>query len=534
MYFYMQKIMIRSLLTFLIHAMFILPLFAQTAQFASGVVYHDLNRNGYREKMEPGITNVAVSNGKEVVLTDSQGAYKIGIHDDTAIFVIKPGNYEYPLDERNFPKFYYLHKPGGSPQLKYAGVQPTGALPASLDFALVDGSDSDEFSMLVLSDPQTYSVEEIEFYCKSAVEELKMLNGHAFGITLGDIVGDHPDFFEGINQATSQIGIPWFHSIGNHDENYDAREIRFADESFERHYGPSTYSFNQGKVHIIVLDDVIYPNNLTKSWYAGGLTEDQFSFVENDLRFVPKDHLVLLMMHIPFYNGGDLGENFLVEHRARLFELLADRPFTLSVSGHMHAQLHYFFDASHGWQQEKPHHHYTVGTTSGDWWSGELRKNGVPETTMYDGTPQGYNILRFNGNQYTYDYRVFGESEDYKMRVYGPKVVPFKKHYRGEFYVNFFQGSKNDVAEYSVNDGEWKKMRYVIDYDPYMCAIRQKWDASEELLSGVHPSNPVMCHHLWKARVPTDVLLGENVIRIRIKDMQGREFEDTYLYKAVE
>lgn len=522
------------LLTFGICTLFILSSFAQTPQFATGIVYHDLNNNGVRDKKEPGIVNVAVSNGEDVVLTDAKGAYRIETGDDTAIFVIKPGNYQYRVGKNNLPEFYFLHKPAGSPKLEYAGVDPTGPLPESLDFGLVEGNIGDEFSIVVLSDPQTYSNEEIDFYRKSAVEELKHLGGPVFGFTLGDIVGDHPDLFEGINQATAEIGIPWFHVIGNHDENYDAKEFRYADESFERHYGPATYAFNHGKVHFIVIDDVIYPNHLTKSWYTGGLSEEQFSFIENSLQYVPKDHLVVLLMHIPFYNGGDLGENFLVDHRNRLFSLLADRPYTLSLSGHMHTQLHYFFDGTAGWQQEKPHHHYTVGTTSGDWWSGELRENGVPETTMYDGTPQGYNILTFKGNQYTFDYKVIGASKDIKMRIYGPKVVPFKKHYRGEFYVNFFQGSRNDVAEYSVNDGEWKKMRYVIDYDPSMCAIRQKWDASEELLSGSRPSNPVMCHHLWKARVPTDVLLGENVIRIRIKDMQGREYEDTYLYRAVE
>ncbi len=524
----------KFLLTFLLPTLFILSSFAQTAQFATGIVYHDLNRNGVRDKKEPGIPNVAVSNGKDVVLTDSKGAYRIETGDDTAIFVIKPGNYQYPLDERNFPEFYYIHKPNGSPQLKYTGVQPTGALPATLDFALVAGSDSDEFSMIILSDPQPYSEDEIQYYLLSAVEELKSVQGHVFGITMGDIVGDRLDFFEQINVATSQIGLPWFHVIGNHDENLDAKDKRFADETYERVYGPATYAFNQGKVHFIVLDNIIYPNDLTKSWYTGGLTEDQFSFIENSLRYVPKDHLVVLFMHIPFYNGGDLGENFYVEHRNRLFSLLADRPYNFSLSGHMHSQLHYFFDETTGWQQEKPHHHYTVGTTSGDWWSGELMENGVPEATMYDGTPQGYNILTFKGNQYTFDYKVIGEPADFRMRIYGPKVVPLKAYFRGEFYVNFFQGGKNDVVEYKVNDGDWKKMRYVIDYDPYMCAIRQKWDASEQLLSGSRPSNPVMCHHLWKARVPTDVLPGENVIIVRVRDIQGNEFFETYQYRAVE
>ena len=34
-----------------------------------------------------------------------------------------------PLSEHNLPRFYYVHKPHGSPTLKHPGVAPTGPWP---------------------------------------------------------------------------------------------------------------------------------------------------------------------------------------------------------------------------------------------------------------------------------------------------------------------------------------------------------------------------------------------------------------------
>ena len=503
-------------------------------QHVSGFIFHDLNANGIHDEGEPGIAGVAVSNGSDVVLTNQNGHYALDISDDATIFVIKPGNYNYPVNDLNLPQFYYNHKPKGSPDLKYTGVDPTGPLPESVDFGLLSGSDSDEFSMLVFSDPQSYTEEQISYYDRSIVEELAGVQGHSFGITLGDIVGDNLDFFESTNRATAQIGLPWFHVFGNHDMNFDAGIQQHADETFERVYGPATYAFNHGKVHFIILDDVIYPNDIDDRFYVGGLREEHFRFIENSLRFVPKENLVVLAMHIPLFNEAPWGETFLNSHRERLFNLLRNHPFTLSLSGHTHIQRHYYFDKEDGWNNADPHHHYNVGTSSGDWWSGEYRDNGTPDATMRDGTPQGYNILRFKGNTYAYDYKVVGEHEDFKMLIYGPKAVPLNQRFRGEFYVNFFQGSENDTVEFSVNGGEWRTMRYAVEQDPHVSAMRYRWDHAETLPKGTRPSNPVNCYHLWKARVPTNVPAGENTIHVRVKDKLGRVYESSWKFEAVE
>ena len=82
---------------------------------AKGAVYHDINGNNTMDNNEPGIPNVYVSNGVEIVKTDKNGKYSIPVSEDAIIFVIKPRDWMTPLNELNLPQFYYIHKPYGSP-----------------------------------------------------------------------------------------------------------------------------------------------------------------------------------------------------------------------------------------------------------------------------------------------------------------------------------------------------------------------------------------------------------------------------------
>lgn len=127
----MKKVIIRSFLFVFLASP---SVFAQNIK---GMVYHDTNGNGKREKKEIGLAGVVVSNGVEVVKTDAKGSYDLPKRESQVIFVIKPSGYQSPLNGDNQPKNYYIHKPSGSPaDFQYKGSSPTGALPASLDFPL--------------------------------------------------------------------------------------------------------------------------------------------------------------------------------------------------------------------------------------------------------------------------------------------------------------------------------------------------------------------------------------------------------------
>ncbi|WP_289021319.1 calcineurin-like phosphoesterase family protein [uncultured Salegentibacter sp.] len=502
------------------------------AQNATGKIFEDKNRNGKLDSNESGIPNVSVTNGEDVVLTNEKGEYKLPASNDFIISVIKPSGYNYPVDENNLPLFYYNHKLKGSPNLRYAGVEVTGDLPQELNFPLIKNEkEKENFSALIFGDPQMYNEAQVAYFEKGLISEVKRNKNIVFGISLGDLVGDDLDLFDPYINAVSKLDLPWYNVIGNHDLNFDVDRDEDSDETFEKYFGPPNYAFNYGKVHFIVLDDILYPDPRDNKGYWGGFREDQLNFIENDLKHVPKDHLIVISVHIPF--SEPKGDVFRDEDRQRLFEILKDFPNTLSLSAHTHIQRQDYFKKEDGWLGEKPHHHFNVGTTSGDWYSGKLNDKGVPISTMRDGTPKGYAIINFEENKYTIDYQVAGESEDYRMQIFSPKVVAKDKNTKAGIFVNYFMGSENDKVEYRVDDGKWSRMKYVEEYDPTYVAMVYEWDLTEELFSGRRPSNPVKSKHLWRGKIPTKLAEGVHTIEVRVEDMFGRIFTETHEYKVV-
>ena len=410
---------------------------------AEGTVFIDANGNGTFDSSEKGVAEVPVSNGKDIVITNAEGEYSISIDEnDGKVFVIKPSGYSLPVDERNRPEFYYLHKPNGSPKLEFPGVDPTGKLPDEINFPLIKSDAKKDFRVLLFGDPQPYTRQQVEYFDQDIVSELENAKEYAFGITLGDIVGDNLDLFKPYTKSVEKIGVPWFNVYGNHDMNFDAPADSLADETFEATFGPATYSFNHGDAHFIIVDDVIYPRTDGKEGYIGGFTDRQLTFIKNDLKHVPDDHLVVVGFHIPIFMPENWGRTFRVENRDRLFDLLEDHPNTLSLSAHTHIQQFHFFDHEKNWQQVNPHMHYNVGTTGGDWWSGVPDEHGIPHTLMRDGTPNGYATLNIDGNDFTLDYKVADKPADYQMSLWGPKVVPQNSWHGAQLFVNFFMGNE--------------------------------------------------------------------------------------------
>lgn len=499
--------------------------------FAKGTVYVDENGNGRQDRKEAGLQGVSVSNGREVVLTDKNGKYELPVQNDNIIFVIKPSGYALPLDQNNLPKFYYIHKPQGSPELKYAGVAPTGPLPKAIDFGLKKQEEPNTFSAFVFGDPQAYNDDELGYFLNGVVKEANQKKGPLFGISLGDLVGDNLTLHPGYQQAIGQMGLPWFNVMGNHDMNYDVEQDSLADEGFERAFGPPNYAFNVGNAHFIVLDNIIYPHPKTGKGYQGGLRADQLDFVENNLKQVPKDKLIVLAFHIPL--NVENNASFRNEDRQRLFDLLAPYANTLSLSAHTHYQQQNFYTEKHGWKGEKPHHEYNVGTTSGDWYSGILNAKGIPTSTMRDGTPKGYAILAIDDNKYTFSYKVVDQADDYAIALFGPSVVKQKYAGRYSVFANFFLGSANDQIRYRIDNKEWKTMQRIETEDPAYMKELLTYDGATALVPGRRPSNAVKSAHLWKLDLPK-LKAGKHSIAIEAVDMFGRTHTTTKEIEVVE
>lgn len=495
-----------------------------------GYVYTDINNNHTKDKNEPVLKGIAVSNGLDVVLTNEKGLYELPISNDGIIFIIKPSNYKFLLNEFNLPQFYYIHKPGGSPKLKYQGVEPTGNLPKTVNFGLIEGEQNDEYRLLVFGDPQPRNLKEIGYFNKGIVTELIDVPNVEFGISMGDLVWDDLDLFLPYKETVMQIGVPWHNVLGNHDINFDVDADSLSDETYEKHFGPANYAFNHGMAHFIILDDVQYPDPRDGKGYWGGLTKKQLTFIKNDLKHVPKDHLIVLGFHIPISEEEDGYEAFNNSEREQLFKLLKNYPNTLSISAHTHFQSQDFLFAEHGWSQPGKHHHFNVGTTCGDWNNGRFNRLGVPDATMRDGTPRGYAFLNIYKNRYTIDYKVSGKPDDYKMKIFAPKMVKPNQFSSFGIVVNFFIGTEYDTLSFRIDNNNWQPMRYIETYDPTYFKEVLDWDTASEVFKGNRPSNPITCDHLWHGNLPTNLEIGEHIIEVKAIDMFGREHLQTSTY----
>lgn len=508
-------------LKFAIIAGVFLSQLAYGQEVARGVVYDDVNKNGKKERNEKGIGQVAVSNGVDVVLTDAAGKYKLPLRENSVYFVIKPNGFQYALDENNSPDFFYIHKPEGSPELKYEGSQPTGKLPKSIDFALhKDPNEKTSFNALVFGDPQAYTMDQISYFEKGIVQDIQNTERFAFGLSLGDLVGDDLVLHDPYKKAVSQLGLPWYNVMGNHDLNFDVQEDELSDETYEKNFGPGNFSFNYGDAHFIILDNILYPHPQRGKGYMGGFRKDQLDFVENNLKYVPKDKLIVLAFHIPLFHNNP--EVFRTADRQRLFDLLAEYPNTLSLSAHTHLQRQNFYTSQDGWKQDEPHHEYNVGTTSGDWYSGLKNEDGVPAATMRDGTPKGYAILKITGNEYTFDYKVAGKPLDYQINITFPAAVQQAYLRRHSLFANFFIGTADDLVEFSIDGKNWTKMEHVLKEDPSYVYNMLQFDHADTLLDGFRPSQARTSTHLWEAKLPGKLKPGTYKIQVRATDMFGR------------
>lgn len=512
-------VLVRLFRLWAISVWLLLSLVASAQQVATGVVFHDRNRNGIRDAGEPGIANVLVSNQRDVVRTDRNGRYRLPVGEDTKLFVIKPRGWQVPLNANNLPQHYYIHKPKGSPPLRYPGVAPTGELPASVDFALVPQKEPNRFNAIVFGDTQPRDLKEVGYIAHDVVRELIGFRDAAFATVLGDILFDDLDLFEPLNRVIAQIGVPWYPVLGNHDIDFQSPDDEYSDETFEKTYGPNYYAFEYGQVSFIVLDNVIWsrPDPQQRGGYVAGLGEKQLEFVRNYLRHVPRRNLVVLLMHIPLWEVPE------AERRA-LFEALAPFESTLSFSAHTHIQTHFFFSREHGWQGKRPHHHVNAVTACGSWWTGAPDPLGIPHTTMRDGTPNGYLIASFNGNQYTIRYKAARRPESYQMNIYAPDMVSVSESGSTRVLVNFFFGSERCRVEMKVGEGSWVSLTRVEEPDPAyaeMKRLEEQFTLPGRRLPGLANSP-----HLWAANLPGNLPRGTHVITVRATDLFGRTWTD--------
>ncbi|MDT0595408.1 calcineurin-like phosphoesterase family protein [Glaciecola petra] len=401
---------------------------ANSSQLVKGRVFHDENGNGVFDIGEPGIADVAVSNGIHVALSDKDGRYSLAEREDMSVFVVQPTGWRVPTNQDYVPQFAYQHKPKGSPKaLRFGGLAPTGSLPSEINFPLKPVH-SNDFNCAILGDTQTYANQDISFFRDSTVDDL-LDRGHQLDciIAVGDVMGDDLGLIPRMADILGTLKAPQWWTHGNHDFDFDADFDKDSADSWRNLWGPAYYAFEQGNVLFIVLDNVIYPcgpddarlpgreycvDDENKR-YNGRISDEQMQFVEALIKVADEQKTIVFAHHIPFVTFYD--QQFAAHQTDNVNDLyaLVEGRQVLSLAGHTHTIENLSpGDSFKGWKEvvgvnALPFRHIIAGAGSGAWYQGDFDIHGTPMSLQRLGAPKGWLELTFDAKG------------NYKERYYG-------------------------------------------------------------------------------------------------------------------
>lgn len=443
------------------------PLAAATG-VVRGVVFEDADGSGVRRPGARGIPGVKVSNGLDVVVTDREGRYELPVYPDMNLTVVQPAGWRVPVDARQVPQFFYVHKEAGSPvPLRFGGLPPTGPMPATVDFPLRRAEDGDRFRLAVLGDTQTYAHNELHHFRDSAVADLVAEGPGAYAglLYVGDVVGDDLDLLPRLLEIGAAAGAPQWLVLGNHDIDFDAPAPEHAADSWRRIYGPDYYAFEIGRALFVVLNNVVYPCDAGEQafcgervTYNGRVPERQVRWLANLLRHTPPDRLVVLAHHIPLVSFVDAASaQHQTDNATELYRLLEGRP-ALSLSGHTHTiENHAPGQLFEGWTEAVgvgplPFRHIIAGAVSGAWWQGDLGVDGTPMALQRMGAPKGFLTLDVDGTEYREAYVGAGLGRERAMWI-SLNTPPFRAWFEEVVaWAREAPAGRDPVPPASIND----------------------------------------------------------------------------------
>lgn len=425
------------------------------------------------------LEGVVVSDGYKCVATKSDGLFELDSDLEVTkfVFISIPSGYTVPT-KNGLPLFYKRL----SEEVIVNGVY---CLEFVLDKMTVN---SDRYSVLMVGDPQPRqrdrAFDKVGYHsldcCNDLYRDMRETgsvirhNRPCYAIVLGDIVHEDMSLFdEYIKEGTSKMGFPTFNVIGNHDHDTQSLTDEEGAWAFEEKFGPTNYSFNLGKVHYIVIDNVIQSNkNGSLTSTTVGLRDDILAWVKSDLSFVDKSSTIMICMHSPMFLT-----NKSLKNKAPLAAELSKFAKVHEWAGHIH-------NMNNNCETELRNlEAHSVVRATGELWTNEYLSIGVPrgyvvvdvdseniswkfKPTIYQSgnswsTTPAYDYRNWNFNNGVAVMKATGKQLDdsYQMNVY-PRGA-----YGDNFvYANIFMwDQKWEKPVYVTSEGVEYKMNLVTD-----------------------------------------------------------------------
>lgn len=364
------------------------------------------------------VAGAVVSDGEILTTTDDTGCYYLASKKHHGyVFVSVPSGYE-PQTENSIPQIW-------------GPVTPGEAECEQVDFELLEAPGQDDFDLLVLADMHLANrLGDISQYRNIVLPEVKdYIAGSSKKVYIMNVGDMTFDLYWNSNKYNmgdyvntlkdSAIPAVMYHIPGNHDNDEYAGDDYAAEQPYKDNLGPTYYSFNIGKAHFVMLDNVIYLNAgadaSTKTpgdhSYNAALTDMQLEWLKADLETVKdKTAPLVIGMHCQafYYNSAlEITPSMAYGHSTLLDEMLRDFTDVHIISGHTHNNT--TMKIRSGLTE-----HNTGGSCATWWWTGYYSNGHICK----DGAPGGMGVYEFSGGDVEWYYKGFGEPRDFQLRTY--------------------------------------------------------------------------------------------------------------------
>ncbi|MDW8479601.1 MAG: calcineurin-like phosphoesterase C-terminal domain-containing protein [Xanthomonadales bacterium] len=459
-----------------------------------GVVFLDRDGDGRQDPGEPGLEGIPLSDGIGIVLSGAEGRFRIASATGR-VLLLKPAGHRPPP------------RPDGLPRLWLeAGDEP-------LSFPLLPIGEEPE-RLLLLADPQVGTAEEVGHVDRSLRHRLAGEAPVCATLLLGDLVNDRPELYAKLIAALAAPERLLLALPGNHDLEPAAAATPDPWASFRARFGAVRYGLRCGRLRVLLLPGVV---PLGPGRWRPGFDADDLRFAAAFAALGPAGDPVVIATHVPIAEEERMPE---AETRA-LLEPFAGAPLAL-VAGHWHRQE---------LRLDLPgvRLFWVVGAVSGSWWSGPPDAAGVPESPMSDGTPRGYGLLAWDGSRFRPAYRPARGGEPLHLHL--PRVLAQGSYPSAMLWANLHLGHAGSQLRFRVGEGPWQPMERVAAPDPTLFPLLVAQDRAERLPAWSRVPDPRPSTHLWRARLPTGLAVGEHRIEVEAEDGFGNRHRAVASYR---
>lgn len=489
-----------------------------------------------------GVEGVVISDGEVFTQTDKDGFFWLYSSKKTGcVFMSIPSGYMAECDGA-LPKFWHT----------LSGIKGVETAMFKLE-----KQDNENIDLVVSTDyhlADRYSSEDLNAFKTCFVSELKKYadsvpDRKVYNLVLGDMTWDifwNQFNFTNYKTLARQLPVTTFHVLGNHDYDMTCTDDMLASKPYMTTMGPAWYSFNLGKNHIVVLDDIVYINKDQSRSHDSYVSKEILEWLKQDLSYVPEDRRIFVAMHCSAFRINGISSSGKPEVAMNFDPAYKEADFLECLKGR---EVHILTGDTHiNWSMPPEtigiskypdiYEHNIAAVCSSWWWTWYMSHNHICK----DGSEGGFLVMSLGNKDLSWRYKSLSYGFDKQFHSYDMNSV--KERFEKDPQFLAFLSANPGREDYSsigpnvvlVNVWNWDP-RWTVSVKENGKELPVKWkyiedplhtlsyDAPRTFLDGDLTSSfcTMRSHHIFMVTASS----ATSTLEIEVKDSFGNVSKET-------